>query len=240
MRRGQFFFIFICVINCFCIIGQQIKPTIYLIPGQGSDYRIFNNLKINKDYTTKHIYYTIPNEGANLKDFAVELSSQIDTNKRFILIGVSLGGMIATEMGDFLNPDKIILLSSAKCRDELPVRYKIQKKIKLHKLLSENLTKKGAQIVQPIVEPDRNKEKETFKSMLKDKDPVFLKRTVEMIVNWDKINYREDIIHIHGEKDRTIPIRNVTADYVVKNGSHMMTLTKGGEISDIINNILSD
>lgn len=220
------------------LFGFSPKPVIYLIPGQGSDYRLFKNLEIDSAFEVRNISYFIPDENMTLPEFAKELSMQIDTMRPYILIGVSLGGMIATEMGKYLNPVKIIIISSAKCREELPKRYKFQRSFPIYKYVSGKLAKKGAKIMQPIVEPDRNKDKETFKSMLHDKDPDFLNRTIKMIMEWERINFRSDIIHIHGDNDNTIPIRNVKYDYIVKNGSHMMVLTKGAEISKLINEIL--
>lgn len=89
----------------------------------------------------------------------------------------------------------------------------------------------GARILQPLVEPDRNKNKEVFKSMLKKKDALYMKRTVNMIVNWDRKNYSPTIIHLHGTKDHTLPIRNVKPTRIIKDGSHMMVLTRGDEIN---------
>ena len=59
-----------------------------------------------------------------------------------------------------------------------------------------------------------------------------------MIINWDRKTYNEKIIHVHGTKDHTIPIRNVKANYKVAKGSRMMTLTRGEEINEIIKFIL--
>jgi len=174
-----------------------------------------------------------------MNEYAHELAKQIDTTRTFYLVGVSLGGMLATEIGEFLHPKKIILISSAKNRKELPGGYRFQKTIPFYKLISGNLSKKGALFFQPIFEPDRNYDKETFISMLTDKDPDFLKRTIAMIIEWEKREgIYDNIIHIHGESDNTIPIRNVEYDYMIKEGSHMMILTRGKEISILINKIL--
>ena len=101
----------------------------------------------------------------------------------------------------------------------------------VYKILTPNIAKKGALIMQPIFEPDRDKEKETFVRMLKDKDPLFLRRTIEMILNWEREDAPQSIVHIHGSKDKTIPIKNVNYDYKVEKGSHMMTLTRGEAVS---------
>ena len=120
--------------------------------------------------------------------------------------------MLAVEMSEFLNPEKVIIISSAKSRRELPLGFRIQRKWPLYKILTPNIAKKGALIMQPIFEPDRDKEKETFVRMLKDKGPLFLRRTIEMILNWEREDAPQSIVHIHGSKDKTIPIKNVNYD----------------------------
>lgn len=236
-HRLRGIFILIAIVSN-SLFGFSQKPVIYLIPGQGSDERLFKNLQLDSAFEVRNISYCTPHENMTLPEFAKELSVQVDTMTPYILIGVSLGGMLATEMGEYLNPVKIIVISSAKCREELPRRYKFQRKSPIYRCVSGELAKKGAKVMQPIVEPDRNKDKETFKSMLNDKDPAFLKRTIQMIMEWERADFRSDIIHIHGDNDSTIPIRNVKCDYIVKNGSHMMVLTRGAEISKLINEVL--
>lgn len=222
------------------VSSQETKPTIYLIPGLGSDYRLFGNLDLRGVYETRYINHVIPDRGMSMQDYANELSNQIDTLKPYVLVGVSLGGMLAVEMSDFLKPETVIVISSAKCRNELPHRYRFQRIIPVYKLVSGKLSKKGALFLQPIVEPDRGYAEETFQAMLEDKDPEFMKRSIAMIMEWDRENYTDRVFHIHGDHDRTIPIRNVKYDYLVEDGSHMMVLTLGSEISGIVLDILGD
>ena len=92
----------------------------------------------------------------------------------------------------------------------------------------------GAKILQPLVEPDRNTNKATFKSMLGAKEPAYVKRTIAMIIQWDRTGHSSKIVHIHGDNDHTLPLRKVRSDYVVKNGSHMMTLTNFKPIQEIL------
>lgn len=228
------------LMNCGFVLAQNSGSLVYFIPGQGSDSRIFKNISLDEQFEVKHITYFTPEKGMEMADFARALSSQIDTTEKFILVGVSLGGMLATEMGEFLNPEKIILISSAKSRNEFPGRYRFQRSLPLYKIFPATVVKGGAKLMQPLVEPDRNVEKETFKAMLSDKDPLFLKRTVSMILEWERIHYRKDIIHIHGDNDHTLPHKNIEYNYLIKGGSHMMVLTRGEEISELLNRILLD
>lgn len=235
MRKVYALIIIFLALNFF----GQTATTIYCFPGQGSDRRIFDSIDFDLQYKIKIIEYGSPEKHMTMNAFAKQLSSQIDTNNNFILLGVSLGGMICVELSEFLKPQKTIIISSAKNSNELPIRYNFQKVIPIYKLLPGSLLRAGARILQPIVEPDRKKNKKTFVSMLRNKKPVYMKRTVEMLINWDRKNNSKSIYHIHGEKDHTLPIKKIKdPKYKVINGSHMMTLTRAKEISKILDLIL--
>ena len=100
------------------------------------------------------------------------------------------------------------------------------------------MTKWGAKVLAPLVEPARKEDKEMFRSMLEAKDPAYLKRTVDMVINWNKASYDDRIIHIHGDKDHTLPHRIINYDYLVEDGTHMMIYILGEEVSKLINGIL--
>lgn len=214
------------------------KINVYFFPGQGSDSRIFKKIELPADHKAVFVSYPVPEKGQSLAEYAMTFVPLIDTTLPFILIGHSLGGMICVELADSLTPLETIIISSAKTRYELPFRYRLQKKLPIYKLIPKRIIKIGALLLQPLVEPDRNNCKDTFKAMLKDKEPIYLKRTIHMIINWDRKSYLQDVIHIHGDNDHTIPIRNVDYDFRVKGGSHMMVLTRSSEINELINRIL--
>jgi len=220
---------------------SQEKHRVYLIPGQGSDFRVFDSLKLDAAlFDTTHVHFILPDRKESMLDYARRMSAQIDTSQNFSLIGVSLGGMISSEIMTFLKPMSVIIISSAACRKELPVRYKFQRRIPLYAIVPKGLIKAGAFILQPIFEPDRKTHKATFKAMLKAKDKRFLKRTVRMIIHWDKEECSTKVYHIHGDNDHTLPIKHISADVVIDHGSHMMTLTRAEEINPIIEQFLKD
>ncbi len=238
MKTLPFVLLFLCFSTLLFGMDCLKKLNVYCIPGQGADQRLFANIDLEDNFELKYINYFTPKENTSLKEYALQLSEQIDTTQQFALVGVSLGGMIATELSELLPAEKVIIISSAKNRHELPRRYTFQRRFPLYKIFPPSWIKRGAKLLQPLVEPDRRKEKVIFKGMMNDKDPLSLKRTIQMIVNWKRIENPEGIIHIHGKKDHTIPHRNVKYDYLVRRGSHMMTLTRGSEISTLLNEIL--
>jgi len=89
--------------------------------------------------------------------------------------------MLVTKMSTFLNP-VLIIIYSAKSHKELPITSLFQKVTPVYKLVPKGLVKFGAKVLQKIFEPDRKNNMETFKAMLNDKDPLFLKPTAKMII----------------------------------------------------------
>ena len=218
-------------------LGQ--KTNVYFFPGQGSDQRLFSKIKFDTaEFNAVYFHYPTPEKNATMQSFAYQFIDSIDQKQPFILIGTSMGGMFCSELSDTLDPLSTIVISSAKERNELPHRYRFQRIVPIYKIIPKRFLLGGAKMMQPIVEPDRNKEKDTFKNMLADKDPTYMKRSIHLIVNWRKVGCSPKIVHIHGDKDNTLPIRKVKADYVVEGGSHMMTLTRGEEILEIIEQII--
>ncbi len=236
---NTFLKILFLVIVCSSFIPNE-KTKVYLIPGQGSDERIFSKISFSDKYEVIPIKYEMPLKHETMAAYAKRLSVQIKEQEGFILIGISLGGMLATEIAEIKNPKQVIVISSAKNANELPDRYSFQRRWPVYKIVGPNLSKLGAQILQPIVERDRNKEKETFRAMLAAKDPLFLKRTIQMIVTWERTTNSNKIIHIHGTKDHTIPIRNVSYTHLIEGGSHMMALTRADEISKILEGVMGE
>lgn len=217
-----------------------ISQTVYFFPGQGSDERIFEKISLDSSYKKVFLSFPIPKKGESMKQYAFEIAKHIDTSSAYSFVGVSLGGMLISELLDVYKPQKAIIISSAKCRSELPFRYRFQKYVPINKIIPKRLIKMGAKILQPIVEADRNKNKKTFKAMLHSKHPKYLKRTVNLIVNWNKKEANPKIIHIHGSKDKTIPMRNVKNPIVIEKGSHMFTLTRGEELNILLLKLLKN
>ncbi len=228
-------FVLASALICYSTIGQE-RTNVYVLPGQGADCRLFAELELDTStYALNCLSYGIPGRDETMSSFAKNISKYIDTTKPFILIGTSLGGMLAVEIAHYLTPDQTIIISSAKERKELPLRYKFQRMVPIYAMFPPQVLKKGALALQPIVEPDRNKYEQTFVSMLSDKPNIYYQRSIGLIINWERTNCERDIIHLHGDNDHTIPIRNIENAIVVEGGSHMMTLTSAEKISKILN-----
>lgn len=210
--------------------------TIYLIPGLGTDERLFKNLKFNHPFKT--IKWIVPKLNEELSSYALRLTDQIDTNHSFSLIGVSFGGMCVVEISKILKPEHVILISSAKTEDELPFKLKLLRHVPLHKLVNDYMYKKLAYINRNLFGISRIEYSNLFQSMLRNLPEDYLMRAIHTIANWKNQEYPNGIHHIHGDKDSIIPYRNIINPIQIKGGSHIMIMNKAKEINEIINAIL--
>jgi pimeloyl-ACP methyl ester carboxylesterase len=231
------------IIGLFIMLNSTAQPitTVYCFPGQGSDRRIFDSLKLDPAFRIEVIEYGTPAKRQSMASFAMELTKRIDTSQPYVLLGHSLGGMLCVEMSEVLKPQMTIIISSAKNRNEFPHRYRFQRVLPVYQIVPGGLMLAGSKLLQPIVEPDRNTHKETFKSMLRSKNATYMRRTVQMIMKWDRTANSKPVCHIHGTNDHTLPIKRIKSpDFIIENGSHMMVLTRAAELSALINRVLKD
>lgn len=221
------------------VVGQDQarQKNLYLIPGQGSDGRLFQQLDLS-GFETKILEFPIPEKKGSMASFAQIMASQIDTSRPFSIIGVSLGGMVAVEIGKVLPAEEIILIASAKTKDELPRYSRFFKKVPIHRVWGGRFYKFRTFLLQPLWEPMDKSSQKIWRDMLRKKDPRFMKRALRCIIEWDNDSYGDNVYHIHGTKDRTIRFKRVDADFTVQGGTHVMTMTKPAEISEAIHQIL--
>lgn len=234
----KFFFGCVCIIVSQIAAGQSNPINLYFLPGLGSTQALFDSLLTDSVYERHYIDYHAPDKGTTMQEYGWSLLDQIDTTEPFVLIGTSLGGMLATELADVVSPEQVIIIASAKTVNELPVRYRFQKHFPVQKIVGPNAIKWSTWILQPLVEPDSRKELGFYRAMLHAKDAKFMKRATDMILGWNRTTHDSTIFHIHGNKDRTLPLKNIRADVVIENGSHMMTRANTKEIEVIIESIL--
>jgi len=209
--------------------------TIYAIPGLGTTAELFSFLKLgNYKLIVLNWPDTLP--GISLKDYAQLFIKQINSAEPFILMGVSFGGMICSELSHLVPAQKTILISSCKNKNEFPFLLKALKYIPIHKLFSEKKLRQMAVHSEWILGFKKDYEDE-FEVMIKQMKENYFKHSINMIINWKQASLPKNYIHIHGKKDRLLLYKNVTADKTIATGTHAMIVYQAEEISTIINEL---
>lgn len=208
----------------------------YLVSGLGADKRIFSKLKLDSSFDIIHIDWIEPFKNESLSSYAKRLSTVIDTNSPFVLIGVSFGGIIAVEIAKLLNPFFTVIISSIISNNQLPLSYQIAGKLKLIKLIPSWLLKSSNRLTQNyFFGTNSMEEKRLLRKIIVDTDPKFLKWAIEAILNWKNKVRPPRIYHIHGKSDKILYFKNTTPDFVIDQGTHFMVYQNAAQIIEIIN-----
>ncbi|AFM03242.1 hypothetical protein Fleli_0782 [Bernardetia litoralis DSM 6794] len=227
-------------------MNKNNETIIYLFSGLGADQSVFDNLSLLKTRNHQFIKWEEP-KIKGLENYALQLSSQIDNTKKVILIGVSFGGMLVSELSKHIQTEKIILISSASNPAELPFLYRLFGKLKLYFLIPTFILNKPNKLLSfafGISHKKYNKEEKQLYQIIKNSNPKFAKSFIKMILAWEKKEEnnanKNSIFKIHGTNDLIIPFckNKNTNQFLIKNGGHFMILTHSKEINNLIKEIL--
>jgi hypothetical protein len=133
-----------------------------------------------------------------------------------------------------IDTEKVILIASAKTKNEIPFYYRFAGQLGLHKLLPTRLLKSSNFITNWFFGASSMSDKQLLKQILIDTDPTFLKWAIDKIARWPNQAQIKNIFHIHGTSDRILPLSFVSCDIKIKNGGHLMTLNKADELTNIL------
>lgn len=211
---------------------------LYIFSGLGADKRVFKYLDFSK-YNATFIDWINPFENESIEDYAKRLTTQI-TSEKPILIGLSFGGIMAVEVGKIIESKKIILIASAKNKSEIPFYYRLAGFLNLHKLIPPILMMKSNFMSFWFFGIKSKENKNLLTEILKDTDETFLKWAIDKIANWKNTFNHKNLRHIHGTKDRILPIQFVKPDMKIVDGGHFMTIDKFEELNIVLENLIKN
>jgi len=209
--------------------------TIYAISGLGADKRVYEYL--NLDFEIIHLDWIQPIKNESIPSYAQRLSLKINTKEPFALIGMSFGGIIATEISKQLSPKYTILISSAETKYELRTIYRWFGKLNIIRFFPLFCFDMPRPIAYYIFGA---KNKVLLKAILDDADLFFTKWAINQISKWGNTKTINNCFKIGGSQDKLIPQNISKIGYPIKNGEHFMIVDKANEISQALNSIISD
>ena len=203
------------------------KIHVYFMPGLAASPSIFERIQLPEQQFEIHLLeWFVPEKNQSLTSYAQKMAENIQ-HENCILIGVSFGGVLVQEMKPFVKAKKIVIISSVKSNVEFPKRFKIAKTTKAYKLIPTKLLENiefltkfsfGSSIVKQRLA--------LYEKFLAVRDKRYLDWAIDQIINWGRTEIDPEIIHIHGDADEVFPPKNIKDFIPVKNGTHIMILSK--------------
>lgn len=217
-----------------------MKTNLYLIPGLAADARMYSP-QVNAFSSAIALNHLSFQKGETLSDYAQKFIPFIDQTQPFVLVGSSMGGMVAIELTRFIKPQKLILLASIKSRKEFPLLIRSMRYLKLHRFISGNTIKTFTRKVAQQLNNSNDKEiTNLLIDMVMCTDAKFIEHAMEAIVHWQPpTTLPENTYHIHGSNDRLFPVHRIKNAIVVKGGTHVLNLPNSQEVNQLLLKIIN-
>ncbi len=214
---------------------QVTKTHIYFVPGLAANPSIFDKIRIpDTAYEIHYIEWLIPESKTESLTHYARRMSRLVAHPDSILIGVSFGGVLVQEMKKYCHPQKVIIISSIKNRSEMPARMHFSKKTKLYKLFPTKIISNIEKYEKFAFGKLLKGRVKLYKKYLSMRDARYLSWAIDRIINWERTQADNAVIHIHGTKDFIFPYKNIKSCIPVENGTHIMILTRAKEINTIL------
>lgn len=214
--------------------------TIYCISGLGADTRMYDEVQFPVNYEVKKLEW-LPYEGETHFDAYVQKHIQYYGIKEGnVICGLSLGGIAASFIQDFVPQYKLILISSIAHRNQLPGKYLIPGLYSVYRFISPLFRWITPFAIRVIMKPGSKKSKDLLSDYIRKIDHNYVNWVFGEVLRWQKKSPHENVIQIHGTRDRVFPYKNVSAHYLIKGGTHFMLRDKSNEISRILEEELAN
>lgn len=213
--------------------------TVLFIPGLGTDSRIFEQLiPLLKPVKVQIVEYKDPASTAlSIRQYAASIASELEGTmpEKPIIIGMSMGGTVATELSFLMPYESLVLISTFKHRSECPLIFKIARIFPIYRLVPAFFIRATIPFFARILGICNKQEAQQLKAMLYDRSSMHFAWGRRAIVHWDNPQKPTNFIHINGTKDHIFRKANRNATHLIEGGTHNMVVDKAKEIAEIIN-----
>jgi len=216
-------------------LSHTTKMNVYFLSGLGADKRVFSKLQLDDQFSVNYIEWIAPLKKETLQHYASRLVTQIDTTKPFQLVGLSFGGIVASELSEIIHPRQIIIISSTSTGVPVSRFNRGLLKFLLLSPFAAPLLKSTNSFTYKYFGADTPELKLLLKEILHDTDSKMLKWALIQMSGWNRKNKAQNLYHIHGTADKLIPLKLVHPDITIEGGGHLMIYSDHEKISGLLN-----
>ena len=155
------------------------------MPGMAASPKIFEYLKLPKNFEIHLLSWIPPLKDESLTNYAKRMCKRV-VHKNPILLGVSFGGILVQEMAKHIFVKKIVIISSIKAKEELPLPMIVAKRTNVHKLLPTKLIENIEYLTIFAFGKGIKKRVALYQRYLSERNSEYLNWAINALVNWDQ------------------------------------------------------
>jgi len=211
---------------------------VFMIPGMGADSRIYQHIRTN-GYEQVLVNWFEPDKNDTLVSYAQKIKNQYGIADGDIVIGNSLGGMMAMEISKTITLKRTILISSIKTIGEAPWYFRLFRALPAYKILPGWLITHSAKVARYVVGNIGVHHMNLFTDMLHKSSVRFLKWSMRAALYWDNQIIPANTFHIVGDNDRIFDHHRIKNAAIVHGGTHIMIFDRAYEINQWLATVLA-
>lgn len=210
---------------------------VYLLPGIACDHRLFDRIDLN-GFDAVKLDWPHFRDGCDLADIAKDLAPAVDATQPHVLVGVSMGGMVASELALITKPERVVLISTWTGPSEWP--WFVRWSARMHaEVLINSLTMRLAFPARRLLGARDEATDRFLMAMALKAGPTEIRRATRAILQWKGSRWNGPTVRIHGAKDALMPLPLVRADHVVPDGTHAMIYCQPEAVSAALRTALT-
>ena len=211
--------------------------TAYFISGIGADDRMFTHIRLPEGYQSAHIRWIPPQKNEALGVYASRLIAQINTSEPFVLIGLSLGGIMAVEIARRIAPQCTIIISSIPLSAHLPPWFRAAGQLGLGRIVPATLLK-AATSVKHFLTMKTPANRKIIQSVIWSGDDEFIRWALNAVLEWENKEIPAPFYHVHGASDEIFPIGFTHPTHIIQKAGHMFLLSQPEEVNHLLRVLL--
>ena len=198
----------------------------FILPGMGATSAMYESLLPEIDFEVNFIDWPEYKGETTYVEVAKRLIEENDISDGDIIGGSSLGGMVALEIAQILQPKTTVLLGSAVNKREVQSALS---------LLSPIAVVTPISLIQFLV----GKHNSLITKMFSNSDPRFIRAMCLHLPSWPGYSGpKENILRLHGRKDHVIPCPATGAE-IVEGAGHLLAMTHPEETGQFLKKVNS-
>lgn len=198
---------------------------IHLIPGLGADGRIFQRFMAHAPQRVAHDHPRMPS-GSSLRRYAEVIAERIPAGRPHVVVGMSMGGMIAQELATLTRPVRTVIISSWKGPQEMPLPLRTLRGTHPERTINPVLLRRLGPMIRWTMGVSTPEEVALLSAFMRDCTLEQMKVQVNAVMEWEgPAKPVPGLVHIHGDADRLMPVGLIKDAVVVKGGGHFMVYT---------------
>lgn len=202
---------------------------VILIPGMGADHRLFDGVVL-AGHVVLRTNWISHCDDEDLSTYASRFAKHYGIGSADILIGVSMGGIIAGAIAQKVLPQRLILISS--CTDICQLSPLIAALSPIGLFSPFEMARLLPRVLMPA-------HRKLALVMFEDQNMAFIRWACGAVMGWTGAPRLRGTVTIHGTSDRVFPIRRQPqVDVTIQDGGHLMVMDRATEIEAAILAIL--